>query len=86
METDNIWLHCGCAICSDIDAVKILVSVLAPIFSNETVLAYLDVSQAVTSKLKVIRTGSGTSISEIESHLSVKWSAGICIWNGLMRC
>ena len=46
-------------------------------------LKYLDMTQAIASKLKVVGANSRSSISEIEGLLPLEWSSRICVWDGL---
>ena len=48
-----------------------------------TELAYLDRSQTVASKLEIVRTISGSTVSEIKCLLAVEWGPSIGIRHSL---
>lgn len=85
MQTDNIGADCCCAIALGFDGIEILELSQVNVEEKSRRSKYLDVTQAVASKLKVVGAYSGSSISEIKGLLPLEWSPRVCVWDGL-RC
>ena len=85
MQADNVWADCCCAIALGFDGIKILKLSQVNVEEKSRRSKYLDVTQAIASKLKVVGAYSGSSISEVKGLLPLEWSPRVCIWDRL-RC